>query len=161
MAYNALIDAQARVGAMEEVETLVTSMQPNGCTPDVITFSTIVKGYCAKGELNKALEVCQCIERNGMVADAIIYNTILDGCIRHNARADVQPEHEEIHQFPEGLRERVCEKACREKACESWHMREGLSGDLDERADVDYEHVEENPLSVCMPKGSIEHACAD
>jgi len=84
VAYNALIDAQARVGAMEEVETLVTSMQPNGCTPDVITFSTIVKGYCVKGELNKALEVFQGIERNGMVADAIIYNTILDGCIRHN-----------------------------------------------------------------------------
>ena len=38
VAYNALIDAQARVGAMDEVETLVTSMQPNGCTPDVITF---------------------------------------------------------------------------------------------------------------------------
>lgn len=84
VAYNALIDAQARVGAMEEVETLVTSMQPNGCTPDVITFSTIVKGYCVKGELNKALEVFEGIERNGMVADAIIYNTILDGCIRHN-----------------------------------------------------------------------------
>merc|ERR1719276_536015 len=72
VAYNALIDAQARVGAMEEVETLVTSMQPNGCTPDVITFSTIVKGYCVKGELNKALEVFQGIERNGMVADAIL-----------------------------------------------------------------------------------------
>lgn len=84
VAYNALIDAQARVGAMQEVETLVTSMQPNGCTPDVITFSTIVKGYCVKGELNKALEVFEGIERNGMVADAIIFNTILDGCIRHN-----------------------------------------------------------------------------
>jgi pentatricopeptide repeat protein len=84
VAYNALIDAQARVGAMEEVEILVTSMEPNGCTPDVITFSTIVKGYCVKGELYKALEVFEGIERNGMVADAIIYNTILDGCIRHN-----------------------------------------------------------------------------
>jgi len=84
VAYNALIDAQARVGAMDEVETLVKSMEPNRCTPDVITFSTIVKGYCVKGELHRALEVFQNIEHNGMVADAIIYNTILDGCIRHN-----------------------------------------------------------------------------
>jgi len=84
VAYNALIDAQARVGAMDDVEILVKSMEPNGCTPDVITFSTIVKGYCVKGELHRALEVFQNIDHNGMVADAIIYNTILDGCIRHN-----------------------------------------------------------------------------
>merc|ERR1719420_225920 len=84
VAYNALIDAQARVGAMDEVSTLVAAMEPDGCSPDVITFSTIVKGYCVKGELAKALEVFRSIERNGMVADAIIYNTILDGCIRHN-----------------------------------------------------------------------------
>ena len=57
VAYNVFIDAQARVGAMEEVEILVTSMQPNRCTPDVIPFSTstIVKGYCAHKEVNKAI----------------------------------------------------------------------------------------------------------
>jgi len=84
VAYNAVIDAQARVGAMDEVSTLVAAMEPDGCAPDMITFSTIVKGYCVKGELVKALEVFENIEQNGMVADAIIYNTILDGCIRHN-----------------------------------------------------------------------------
>ena len=54
------------------------------------------------------------------------------------------------------MREGLCGKAC-----ENRHMREGFSGDLDERADVHYEHVEENSLSVCMPEGSIEQTCAD
>merc|ERR1719449_403224 len=49
--YNALIDSQARVGAMDEVSKLVESMEPNGCASDAITYSTIVKGYCIKGDL--------------------------------------------------------------------------------------------------------------
>jgi pentatricopeptide repeat protein len=84
VAYNALIDAQARVGAMDEVSLLVSSMEKEGCYPDVITFSTIVKGYCVKGDLHKALDVFKSIDKKGVAADAIIFNTILDGCIRHN-----------------------------------------------------------------------------
>merc|ERR1719460_1499519 len=52
--YNALIDSQARVGAMDSVSKLVTSMEGHGCSPDGITYSTIVKGYCIKGDIDKA-----------------------------------------------------------------------------------------------------------
>jgi len=82
--YNALVDSQARVGAMDEVFKLVESMEPNGCSPDNITYSTIVKGYCIKGEVDKAFEVFRTMQKSGMAADSIVYNTIMDGCTRHN-----------------------------------------------------------------------------
>merc|ERR550532_2486575 len=37
--YNAVIDAQARVGAMNEVSELVETMEKDGCTPDSISYS--------------------------------------------------------------------------------------------------------------------------
>lgn len=82
--YNALIDSQARVGAIDKVSMLVESMQPNGCTPDAITYSTIVKGYCVKGDLDKAFEVFRNMQTSGMAVDSVIYNTIMDGSTRHN-----------------------------------------------------------------------------
>jgi len=83
VAYNAVIDAQARVGAMDTVSTLVETMAVDGCTPDTITYSTIVKGYCVKGDLDKAFEVFRGMQKNKMAGDSIIYNTVLDGCTRH------------------------------------------------------------------------------
>merc|ERR1719210_150242 len=58
-------------------------MGPDGCAPDTITYSTIVKGYCVKGDLDKAFEVFRGTQKNKMAGDSIIYNTVLDGCTRH------------------------------------------------------------------------------
>jgi len=82
--FNTLIDSQARVGAMDQVSTLWESMLPSGCEPDKITYSTIVKGYCVKGDLEKAFEVFRGMQENKMAVDSIIYNTVMDGCLRHN-----------------------------------------------------------------------------
>lgn len=81
---NALIDAQARCGCIDEITQIVTAMEKDGCKPDVITFSTIMKGYCVKGDLDKAYDVFRSTQESGLVTDAIIYNTLLDGCLRHN-----------------------------------------------------------------------------
>lgn len=82
--YNALIDSQARVGAMDEVSNLVESMKSNGCVPDNITYSTIVKGYCVQGDVDKAFEIFRDMQSNDMAVDSVIYNVIMDGCTRQN-----------------------------------------------------------------------------
>jgi pentatricopeptide repeat protein len=97
--YNALIDSQARVGAMDEVTKLVQSMEPNGCSPDNITYSTIVKGYCVKGDLDKAFEVFRSMQSNKMALDSIVYNTIMDGCTRHNRMDLVDKVLEDMEKF--------------------------------------------------------------
>jgi len=81
---NALIDSQARCGCIDEITQIVSAMEADGCKPDVITFSTIMKGYCVKGDLDKAYDVFRSTQETGLVTDAIIYNTLLDGCLRHN-----------------------------------------------------------------------------
>jgi len=54
---------------------------------------------CIKGDLDKAMEVFRQMQANNMAADAIVYNTILDGCTRHN-RMDLADEIlEDFEQF--------------------------------------------------------------
>ena len=54
--YNSVIDAFARCGFMDGVTELLSAMEADGVVPDLITRSTIVKGYCVKGDLDKAVE---------------------------------------------------------------------------------------------------------
>merc|ERR1719203_1797750 len=68
---------------MDIVSELVGGMQEQGVAPDVITYCTIVKGYCVSGDLDKAVEVFRDMEKNGLVKESVVYNTLLDGCIRH------------------------------------------------------------------------------
>lgn len=42
--YNTLVDACARVGAMDKAAKLLEDMLVSGVEPDLITFSTIAKG---------------------------------------------------------------------------------------------------------------------
>jgi len=85
--YNALIDSQARVGAMDKVKMLLESMENDKVKLDGITYSTIIKGFCVKGDLDQALEVFLSMQDHSTSSDAVIFNTMLDGCCRH-ARFD-------------------------------------------------------------------------
>ena len=100
-ACNAFVDAQARVGNMDEVLLIVEAMAQDGCKPDGITHSTIVKGYAVKGDLDKAMEVLRSMQESGVQHDAIVYNTILDGCTKHKRVDLVDPilESMEAHRI--------------------------------------------------------------
>jgi len=84
MVYNAIVDAHARVGAMDKVTALVGSMEAAGCAPDDITWSMVAKGYCMTGEVDRALEVFRSLPDKQSDNRVVIYNTILDGCVCHN-----------------------------------------------------------------------------
>jgi len=81
--YNITIDAHARIGSMEVVSELVEAMAVDGCEPDCITYSMIVKGYCVKGDIDKAFDVFSNMKMGNAENDAIVTNTVLDGCTRH------------------------------------------------------------------------------
>jgi pentatricopeptide repeat protein len=85
MVYNAIIDVHARVGATDEVSKLLKSMKEDEVQPDDITKSIVAKGYCFTGELDKAMEVFRTLLLAKPSSNTVIvYNTILDGCVRHN-----------------------------------------------------------------------------
>jgi pentatricopeptide repeat protein len=78
--FNSLLDVCSRVGDMNRAEDLWRAMPLLGVEPDLISFSTLVKGYCVQGDLEQALATFTQLRRRGLQADAILYHSILDGC---------------------------------------------------------------------------------
>merc|ERR1719160_2133837 len=91
ISYNTMLDACAKCGAMHRVPDLLEDMKAARprVEPDVITYSTIVKGYCNSGDVDKALQVLQEMKRDGKHApDEILYNSLLDGCAKQHRLED-------------------------------------------------------------------------
>jgi len=57
--------------------------------PDIITYSTIVKGYCLEGDVDRAFSVLDDMKSDEKFApDEIMYNSILDGCAKQHRVED-------------------------------------------------------------------------
>jgi pentatricopeptide repeat protein len=84
--YNSIIDACVKSGDLVTAEGLLHEIiDPNNPTePDLITFSTLLKGYCHIGDLDKALQLAEAIKSRGLRCDELVYNTLMDGCVKAN-----------------------------------------------------------------------------
>lgn len=81
--YNTLVDACARCQQMVNAPALLEEMAQQGIQPNVITYSTVIKGYCQEYRLDKAFELMEEMKRTSEYRpDEITYNTLLDGCAR-------------------------------------------------------------------------------
>merc|ERR1719336_502664 len=79
--YNALIDACARSCQMCRVSGLMEAMAREKIEANVVTYSTILKGYCQEGRLDKAFELLDAMKNSDRFhPDEITYNTLIDGC---------------------------------------------------------------------------------
>merc|ERR1719240_1892744 len=85
--YNSIIDACVKSGDLATAESLLYEIA-NPCNsplePDLITFSTLLKGYCHIGDLDKALQLAEAIKARGLRCDELVYNTLMDGCVKAN-----------------------------------------------------------------------------
>ncbi|CAE8674947.1 unnamed protein product [Polarella glacialis] len=86
VAYNSIIDVCIKCSEVVAAEELFKEMISDGSTtdPDLITYSTLLKGYCQIGDLDKALQVAETIKASGLQCDELVYNTLMDGCVRAN-----------------------------------------------------------------------------
>jgi len=84
--YNSIIDACVKGGDLVTAESLLNEIAaPNSpLEPDLITFSTLLKGYCHGGDLDKALQLAESIKARGLRCDELVYNTLMDGCVKAN-----------------------------------------------------------------------------
>lgn len=83
--YNTLVDACARCGHMTRVPELLRDMKRKGIEPNVITYSAILKGHCQAGDFELGCEVLETMKRETKLKpDEIMYNSLLDGCVRSN-----------------------------------------------------------------------------
>merc|ERR1740138_1589850 len=74
--YNSIIDACIKCGDVPQAEALLRDlMSPESrLDPDLITFSTLLKGYCHIGDLDKALQIADTIKSKGLRCDELVYN---------------------------------------------------------------------------------------
>jgi pentatricopeptide repeat protein len=84
--YNSIIDACVKVGDLPTAESLLREITApdSPLEPDLITFSTLLKGYCHVGDLDKALQITEAIKARGIRCDELVYNTLMDGCVKAN-----------------------------------------------------------------------------
>jgi pentatricopeptide repeat protein len=81
--YNALVDACARCQQMTHVPGILEDMLKLGLQPNLITYSTIAKGYCQENKFDQALEVVNNMKATtAFRPDEVLYNSLLDGCAR-------------------------------------------------------------------------------
>jgi len=70
---------------MDRVPALLEEMKVTHVEPDIITYSTLVKGYCLSGDVDRAFQVLQEMKKDGKyAADEILYNSLLDGCAKQH-----------------------------------------------------------------------------
>jgi pentatricopeptide repeat protein len=85
--YNSIIDVCINSGAMTVAEGIFSQMiteeaNRHGASPDIITFSTLLKGYCQAGLFDQAFMVVEAIRERGLPCDELVYNTLIDGCVK-------------------------------------------------------------------------------
>merc|ERR1719456_1423866 len=78
-----MLDACARCSSMARVPQLLESMRQERVEPDLVTYSSLVKGYCLAGDVRRGFKVFEEMKSSGKVLpDEIIYNVLMDGCAR-------------------------------------------------------------------------------
>jgi len=84
--YNSVLEACIKCGDLTTAEQLLQEMlQPEShIEPDLITFSTLIKGHCQIGNLDKALCLTENVKSRGLCCDELVYNTLMDGCVKVN-----------------------------------------------------------------------------
>jgi len=91
IAHNAMLDCcveSGKVNKMNEIYTMIKEKfyaDDNEPQPDLITYSTVIKGYAKDHDMNKVFDIYQFLKNgNDFKLDEVIYNSILDGCVKQN-----------------------------------------------------------------------------
>eukprot|EP00435_Cladocopium_sp_Y103_P057103 s606_g19.t1 len=99
--YNTMLNGLARCGMMHEVPELLKGMRDSDppVQPDIITYSTIVKGYCIAGDVDRAFGLLDEMKKLGNVKpDEVLYNSLLDGCAKQSRVEEALKLLEEMKQ---------------------------------------------------------------
>merc|ERR1719352_2132146 len=72
---------------MHSASKLFEDMEESQCGPDLITYSTLIKGYCFSNDLEQALQFFGLMQEKGIRPDAIVFNSLLDGCAKKQVPA--------------------------------------------------------------------------
>ena len=52
-------------------------MVSKGCTPEVISYTTLINGYCKSQRMDKAMDLFQEMCQRELIPDVVTYNTLV------------------------------------------------------------------------------------
>merc|ERR1719456_550717 len=68
---------------MDRAPQILEDMKNSKSEPDIITYSTLVKGFCLAGDVDRAFQTFEEMKTDGKFApDEIMFNSLLDGCAK-------------------------------------------------------------------------------
>lgn len=81
LTYNTLVDGLCRAGKVRIARNLVNGMSKNceGFNANVVTYTTLIRGYCMKQDVDEALVVLEEMSSRGIEPNMITYNTLIKG----------------------------------------------------------------------------------
>lgn len=79
--FNSLLDCSVRCEDMKTATEIFAEMQ-SLMKPDLISYSTMIKGLCRSGDLRSALDVLTDMKNEGIYPDEVLFNSLLDGCAK-------------------------------------------------------------------------------
>lgn len=85
--HNCVLDVCVSVGQMQRARDLVTEMRQLGHV-DVITFNTLIKGYCQEGDLPAAKACMGSMVEAGIPPNDISFNCLLNAIVRSRTGGD-------------------------------------------------------------------------
>jgi len=89
--FNTILNSIARCGLIDRIPEVLEDMRglEPPAVPDLVTYSTIIKGYCQSGSVDKAFGLMQqMVSEARLKPDEVMYNSLLDGCAKEQRLED-------------------------------------------------------------------------
>merc|ERR1740130_279826 len=81
--YTMLIKGFARTGDCEQAMAVYEQMKNDrNISPDLITFSILIKANCDSDRLERALQLLEEMMAQGLKPDEVVFNNLIAGCSR-------------------------------------------------------------------------------
>jgi len=87
--HNAMLDCCVECNKVDKMNEIYEQIKAkaiedeNAPQPDLITYSTVIKGYCRAKEMSQVFKIYDYLKtREDFKLDEVVYNSILDGCAK-------------------------------------------------------------------------------
>jgi pentatricopeptide repeat protein len=101
--YNAILDSCVECSNIEMMNKIYEEIKYNAIQnelcpqPDLITYSTVIKGYSRVRDFNKVLDIYFYLKgREDIILDEVIFNSILDGLLKSQKFEDALKVYEDM-----------------------------------------------------------------
>ena len=83
-AYSTLLNAHVLAGDLAGGARVFEAMMASKCRPNLVVYTTMLKGFCAAGDLTAAVHLLRRMAHGSppLMADIRALNTFLRGCVR-------------------------------------------------------------------------------